>query len=137
MKNAALVLYAVAFALQMAGAVGVILDVRTSIGNMRQLKSDLAEAEDVAERHRLQIGELRDNPRPFGLDLLMSRLADNLGEAAIDQTGPAPAVQRRALLKYVTAQNDISNRRRWGAVGLLLGGVVLGFAGNVVSLFPL
>ncbi len=55
---------------------------------------------------------------------------------AVDQTGPAPAIQRRALLKYVTAQNDISNRRRWGAVVLLLLGLVVGLVGNVLSLYP-
>jgi hypothetical protein len=49
------------------------------------------------------------------------------GEQFVDQTGPAAAGQRRALVKYVTAQNDISDRRRWSAVGLLLGGLVGGF----------
>jgi hypothetical protein len=44
MKLAVLVLYIVAFALQMAGAVGVIRDVLTSIRNMRQLKDDLTDA---------------------------------------------------------------------------------------------
>lgn len=41
-----------------------------------------------------------------------------------------------ALVKYVTAQNDISNFRRWGAVALLLGGLVVGFVCNVLSLYP-
>jgi hypothetical protein len=45
--------------------------------------------------------------------------------------GPALQLQRDALLAYLTNQNDISDRRRWTAVGLLLGGLVVGFIGNV------
>jgi hypothetical protein len=47
------------------------------------------------------------------------------------QVGPALQLQRDALLAYLTNQNDISDRRRWTAVGLLLGGLVVGFIGNV------
>jgi hypothetical protein len=65
----------------------------------------------------------------------MERLAD-AGEQFVDQTGPAAATQRRALVKYVTAQNDISDRRRWTSVGLLLGGLFVGFVGNVLSVYP-
>lgn len=137
MKIASLVVYGLAFLLQMAGAFGVIQDVRTSIGNMQQLKLDLADAEETAQEHRRSIAHVRDRPRRYGLDRAMATIADKLGDAAVEQTGPAPAKQRRALLKYVTAQNDISSRRRWGAVGLLLGGLVLGFVGNVLSLMPL
>ena len=39
-------------------------------------------------------------------------------------------------MKYVTAQNDISDRRRWTAVALLLGGLLVGFVGNALSLYP-
>lgn len=56
---------------------------------------------------------------------------------AVWQTGPAQARQREALVAWVRAQNDISDYRRWIAVGLLLGGLVVGFVGNVVSLLPL
>jgi hypothetical protein len=136
MKVAALVLYAVAFLMQMAGAYVVVQDVRTSIRNMRQLKDDLTEAEASADEHRRQIAKLRSKPRGYGLQQAMERLTDTLGEAAVDQTGPAQAVQRRALVKYVTAQNDISNGKRWTAVWLLLLGLLVGFAGNVVSSWP-
>ncbi|WP_204080383.1 hypothetical protein [Mycobacterium riyadhense] len=136
MKVAALVFYIVGFALQMVGAYLVIQDVRTSIGNMRRLKSGLADADEAAAEHRRQITEMANKPRPFGLDVAMSQLADLLADVAVEQTGPAAAKQRRALLTYVTAQNDISDRRRWVAVGLLLGGLVVGFVGNVLSLFP-
>jgi hypothetical protein len=35
----------------------------------------------------------------------------------------------------VRSQNDISDRRRWIAVGLLLVGLLVGFVGNVLSLY--
>ncbi|ABK65594.1 hypothetical protein MAV101_11330 [Mycobacterium avium subsp. hominissuis 101] len=136
-KTATLVLYGCAFLLQALGAIGVIRDVRTSIRNMRQLKADLIDAEATADEHRRKIEVGRQRQRNYVLQQAYGRLADALGEAAVDQTGPAAAQQRRALVKYVTAQNDISDRRRWAAVYLLLGGLVLGFVGNVVSLFPL
>jgi hypothetical protein len=134
MKVAALVLYVVAFGLQMAGAVGVIREVRTSVRNMRQLKVDLTDAEAAADEHRQRIEQFRERPRRFGQQAAEALAA--AGEQFVDQTGPAAAVQRRALVKYVTAQNNISDRRRWTAVGLLLGGLVLGFVGNVLSLYP-
>ncbi|MGH3968461.1 MAG: hypothetical protein ACRDTV_10220 [Mycobacterium sp.] len=136
MKCAVLILYVVAFLLQMTGAAGVIQDVRTSIRNMRQLKVDLTDAEAAADEHRRQIAEIRDRPGAVGLQKVTARLAEVTGERFVDQTGPAPAIQRRALVKHVTAQNDISSLRRWGAVGLLLGGLVVGFIGNVLSLYP-
>jgi hypothetical protein len=40
------------------------------------------------------------------------------------------------MVKYVTAQNDISDRRRWTAVALLSGGLLVGFVGNALSLYP-
>jgi len=54
----------------------------------------------------------------------------------VNQTGPAAAKEREALVKYVTAQNEISDCRRWTAVGLLLGGLVVGFLGNALSQCP-
>ena len=135
MKVAVLVLYVVAFVLQLAGAYGVIQDVRTGIGNMRLFKSDLTDAEEAAHEHRQMIAEVRNKPRGYGLDAAMAKLTDSIGEAAVEQTGRAPAVQRRALLKYVTAQNDISTPRRWVPVWLLLVGLLVGFVGNVLSLY--
>jgi hypothetical protein len=135
MKFVVLGLYAIGFLLQLAGAYGLIQDVLTSISNMRQLKVDLAEADDTAREHRRKIDEIRNKPRGFGLDVVMAKMTDSLGEAAVEQTGPAPAVQRKALLRYVTAQNDISDRRRWVPVGLLLAGLLVGFVGNVLSLY--
>jgi hypothetical protein len=44
---------------------------------------------------------------------------------------PEPA--QEAIAKYDLAQNDISDWRRWTAVGLLLGGVAVGFVGNILS----
>jgi hypothetical protein len=41
------------------------------------------------------------------------------------------------LVKWVRAQNDISDCRRWTAVVLLLGGLLVGLVANVVSLLPL
>jgi hypothetical protein len=55
-------------------------------------------------------------------------------EAWVWQLGPAGKLQRDAVLTYVNAQNDISDRHRWGAVGLLLVGLLVGFVGNVLSL---
>jgi hypothetical protein len=130
-----LILYVVGFVLQLAGAVGVIQDVRTSIGNMRQFKSDLSAADETAQEHRQMIADIGNKPRGYGLEAAMSKLTDAIGEAAVEQTGRAPAEQRRALLKYVTAQNDMSKPRRWVPVGLLLGGLVVGFVGNVLSLY--
>ncbi|WKG01400.1 hypothetical protein [Mycolicibacterium sp. HK-90] len=46
---------------------------------------------------------------------------------------PEPA--QEALYKYVTAENDVSDRRRWTAVGLLVGGLGLGAVANVVALY--
>jgi hypothetical protein len=134
-KIAALVLYVIAFLLQMSGAILVIQDVVTSIRNMRQLNVDLADAEAAADEHRRKIAVIRDRPRAYGLQAPMARLADAVGEQAVDQTGPGAAAQRRAVMRYVTAQNDVSDVRRWVAAGLLLGGVVLGFVGNALSLF--
>jgi hypothetical protein len=119
----------------MAAAIGVIQDVRASIANMRQLKTGLADAEEAAEEHRRKIALLRDKPRGFGLDKVMARMANNMGEAAVQQTGPAAAKQRKALMEYVTAQNDVSAWRRWVPVGLSLGGLVVGFVGNALSLY--
>ncbi len=126
-KIAALVLYALAFTLQMTGAVGVIQDVRTSVRNMRHFKDDLTDAEAAADEHREQIEQLRGGP--------LGRLAE-AREHFVTQTGPAAAKERKALVKYVTAQNDISDCRRWTAVGLLLAGLFLGFVGNILSLCP-
>jgi hypothetical protein len=93
MKVAALVLYAIAFILEMSGAIGVIQDVRRSIANMRTFSADWEQAK---------------------------------------ATGwPEPA--QEALAKHDLAQNEISDCRRWTAVGLLLGGLVVGLAGNVCS----
>lgn len=136
MKCAVFTLYVVAFLLQAAGATGVIQDVLTSIRNMRQLKVDLTDAEVAADEHRRQIAEIRDRAGARGLQKATARLAEATGERFVDQTGPAAAIQRKALVKYVTSQNDISDFRRWGAVGLLLGGLVVGFVGNVLSLYP-
>lgn len=86
MKVAALVFYIVGFALQMVGAYLVIQDVRTSIGNMRRLKSGLADADEAAAEHRRQITEMANKPRPFGLDVAMSQLADLLAGVAVEQT---------------------------------------------------
>lgn len=135
MKTAVLVLYVVAFILQLVGAFGVIQDVRASVGNMLRLKTDLAEADAAAEDHRQKIATVRNKPRDYGLDRLMASIADSVGEVAVERTGPAPVVQRKALLRYVTSQNDLSGPRRWVPVWLLLGGLVIGFIGNVLSLY--
>lgn len=128
MKLAALILYGVAFLLQLAGAWGVIRDARTGIRNMGQFKVDLAAADDKADEHREVL-------RTRGHDLI--RRADaSQREAWVWQVGPAGKLQRDAVLNYVNAQNDISNRRRWTAVSLLVGGLVLGFVGNMLSLYP-
>ncbi|MCV7442030.1 hypothetical protein H7K33_07320 [Mycobacterium paraense] len=137
MKTATLVPYALAFVLQMAGAAGVVQDVRISIRNMRQFKDDLTEAKAAADEHSRQIATIRDRPGARGLQRVTAQIAAATGERWVDQTGPGAAAQRRAVVKYVTAQNDISDRRRWFAVGLLLLGLVVGFIGNVLSLLPL
>lgn len=46
--------------------------------------------------------------------------------------GPSPL---KKLQKYATAENDISDVRRWTAVGLLVGGLPLGAVANVVALY--
>lgn len=137
MNVAALILYVLAFLLELFGAIGVIQDVRTSIGNMRQLKSDLTDAEAAADEHRRQIEKVRNKARDPRFQQAMDQLAGVAQERFVDQTGPAAAIQRRALVTYVTAQNNISDLRRWGAVALLLLGLGLGFLGNVVALHPL
>lgn len=129
MKIACLVLYAVAFALQLVGAIGVIQDVRTSIANMGKFKTDLAAADDRAVEHR-KVMDGSGNE-------FMRRTPAADGDAWVWQVGPAGRLQRDAVVNYVNAQNDVSNRRRWGAVWLLLGGLFVGFVGNIVSVFPL
>ncbi|OBI08550.1 hypothetical protein A5714_01900 [Mycobacterium sp. E2462] len=125
MKIAALGLCALAFALQMAGAYLVIRDVLTSRTNMRIFNDGLDEADRLAEDHAARA---KHAPTPSWAQA--SRLA-------VWQIGPAQARQREALVAWVRAQNDICDRRRWIAVALLLGGLVVGFVGNVISLLPL
>jgi hypothetical protein len=135
MMVAALILYTAGFLLQLLGAVGVIQEALTSRSNMRVFRGELDEAEQEAERHRQLQKEIRDKPRDYGLDRIMEKLVDSVGEAAIDRISKAQAMQRRAVVKYVRAQDDISGRRRWTAVLLLVLGVVVGFVGNLVALY--
>ncbi|OBK02669.1 hypothetical protein [Mycobacterium sp. 1245852.3] len=125
MKIAALVLYALASAFQMAGAYLVIRDVLTSRANMRAFNDGLDNADRLAEAHAARAAHA---PTPAIAEV--TRLA-------VWQVGPAQARQRETLVAWVRAQNDISDRRRWIAVGLLLSGLVVGFVGNVLSLLPL
>lgn len=135
MTIAALVLYVVGFVLQLLGAVGVIQDALTGRSNMRAFKGDLDAAEQEADHHRQLQTEIRNKPRGFGLDRVMRNVVDSVGEAAIDQTSRSQAMQRRAVVKYVRAQNDISDHRRWTAVALLVVGAVVGFVGNLIALY--
>jgi hypothetical protein len=123
MTIAALVLYAVAFVLQLAGAVLVIQDVLTSRRNIRAFNVGLDDADEMARSH-----EARADHAPTPGWAAATRLAAR-------QIGPATVREREALTTWVRAQNDMSDRRRWTAVGLLLGGVVVGFVGSVVALF--
>jgi len=129
MKIAVLVLYMVAFVFQLLGAAGVIQDVRQSLRNARKLRDDLADAERVADEHR---NAIQQGP---AIVAQLGRRLGNQTEQIIRQLGPASLRQREALVAYNTAQNDVSDLRRWGAVALLVLGVVLGFAGNVLSLY--
>jgi hypothetical protein len=129
-KCAALLLYGFAFLLQAAGAWGVISDVRASIRNMRQLKADLTGADNETDAHAQRIRDFGGSGPRAG-----KRLAANADEYA-EHVGPGATAQRKAVLTYVTAQNNVSDCRRWTAVGLLVVGVVVGFAGNAASLYP-
>jgi F0F1-type ATP synthase membrane subunit b/b' len=129
MKIAVLVLYMVAFVFQLLGAAGVIQDVRQSLRNARKLRDDLADAERVADEHR---NAIQQGP---AIVAELGRRLGNQAEQIIRQLGPASLRERQALVAYNTAQNDVSDLRRWGAVALLVLGVVLGFAGNVLSLY--
>jgi hypothetical protein len=129
MKTAVLVLYIAAFVLQLVGAGGVIQDVRQSLRNGRKLRDDLADAKRVADEHRNAIQQGPAIVAEFG------RRLGNKTEQLIQQVGPASLRQREALVAYTTAQNDVSDLRRWGAVTLLVVGVVLAFAGNALSLY--
>ena len=128
-KVAVLILYVVAFALQLTGAGLVIQDVRTSIRNTRQLRNDLAAANQAAEEHRRSIEKGPAHIAAFG------RALGDQTEKIIWQLGPAGAKQREAVVRYANAQNEASDIRRWIGVGLLLGGLVVGFVGNVWSLY--
>lgn len=127
MKLAALALYGTAFLLQVAGDKGLVRAVRTGIRNMRQFEVALSTADEKAVEHC----QVMDNT----YNEYVQASSANQREAWNWQTGPAGKLQRDAVVKYVTAQNDISDRRRWTAVGLLLSGLVLGFVGNVLSLY--
>ncbi|KUH70013.1 hypothetical protein AU184_14505 [Mycolicibacterium novocastrense] len=59
MKVAVLALYAVAFLLQMAGAVGVIQDVLSSRRNMRAFNKGLDEADQLAQQHAARVDQHR------------------------------------------------------------------------------
>ena len=121
-KITVLVLFVVASMLQLIGAGLVIRDVLTSRANMRAFNDGLDEADDLARQH----GARADHAPP------------GWGEAtrlAVWQIGPAPARQREALVTWVRAQNDVGDLRRWTAVGLLLGGLVIDTTANVMSLY--
>ena len=65
MKTIVLGVYAVAFLLQISGAILVIQDALASRRDMRQLKLDLADAEAAADDHRRKIsGQYRRLSRP-------------------------------------------------------------------------
>ena len=124
---AALVLYTVGFLLQLLGAAGVIQDVVTSVRNMHGFKADLLAADEKAHEHR---DVMEKSANDF---IRQSTPAQR--ETYLWQLGPAAKMQRDAVVRYVTAQNDISSWRRWGAVGLLVLGVVIAFGGNLVALY--
>jgi hypothetical protein len=128
MRTIVEVVYAVALAMQLTGAYFVIRDVRHSIANMGQFKADIAAAEAKAEEHRSVIANSEHNEFIRGL-------GPQQREVAVQRLGPAGQMKRDAVIAYATAHDNISDLRRWGAVAVLLAGVVLGFVGNVASLY--
>ncbi len=94
MKVAALILYAVAFALQMVGAFGVIHGVVTSIRNMRQLKDDLLDAEATADEHRRKSPKFEASPEAKGRNGQWS--GSLIWRAKWPLTKPAPLLRSSA-----------------------------------------
>lgn len=106
-----LVLYVVGFLLQLVGAIGVIQDVRQSIRNTRQLRADLAAANQAADEHRRSIEQGPEHVAALG------RALGERTDQVIWQLGPAGARQRQAVVNWATAQNEASSARRWTRSG--------------------
>lgn len=66
-------------------------------------------------------------------EVAASRLLAEKLPAALATGWPDPVAS--VLAEHSTSHGGVTPRRRWTAVGVLLAGVVLGFAGNVVALY--
>jgi hypothetical protein len=95
---------------------------------VRKIKADIAAAEARAEEHRNVIANSDHNE-------FIARMSAEQRQLAVQRFGPAGQMTRDAAIAYATAHIDISELRRWGAVAVLLVGVVLGFVGNMLSLY--
>ncbi|EHI13415.1 hypothetical protein KEK_09537 [Mycolicibacterium thermoresistibile ATCC 19527] len=129
MRARAILLFAFALGMQLAGAVLVILDVWQTIRNTRRLKMDLAAAEGAVQEHHRSM--IEGPPLARALHQAMGQDADR----ALRQMGPAGQMERQALVRHLNAQSEISDFRRWGGVAILVLGVVVGFVANVVALY--
>ncbi|MBN7304342.1 hypothetical protein IUQ79_20815 [Mycobacteroides abscessus subsp. bolletii] len=124
-------LYTVAFLMQAIGVVGVAHDVFASIRRTRKFRIALLEAEVEAAEHRVRLSKMEaGNPV---VAAVAASLPQEAKELMIHQ-GPAGVRRLQAVVDDVLAQNDSSDRERWIAVGLVVGGIVVGFLGNLLSL---
>ncbi|WP_461418318.1 hypothetical protein [Gordonia sp. GN26] len=131
----AYLLHSVALVLQIAGAVLVALDIKQSQDNTTRFKKALDRAEEIRNKHVSVIGsQPRSVPSPFGGTIRIPQVATAAREQIADQVGPSATAERKALTSFVREQYEVSKVRRWLGVGLLVLGIAVGFAANVVAL---
>ncbi len=123
--------YTVAFVMQAIGVIGVAYDVLASIRRARKFRAALVEAEGEAVEHRNRLAK-REAESPI-VAAVAANLPPEAKELMLHQ-GPAGVRRLQAVVDDVLAQNDSTDRERWVAVGLVVGGIFVGFLGNLLSL---
>lgn len=129
-RNWALILLIVAFVLAIIGAWGVIGDVRHAIASTRQLGADLANAERLLSEQHQSMNRGAPLAQAF-----YTRLGQVQMDEVFRQVGPTARAQREALVAFTRRSNEVSDRKRWASVGLLLAGITLNFVANILSLY--
>ncbi|OMC33429.1 hypothetical protein A5739_08800 [Mycobacterium colombiense] len=129
-RNWALILLIVAFMLAIVGAWGVIQDVRHAIAGTRQLGVDLANADHLLAEQHQSMSRGAPMAKAFYAGFGQGRM-----DEIFRQVGPTARAQREALVAFTRRANDVSDWKRWTSVGLLLAGVALNFAANILSLY--